>query len=127
MPTSLVYFTKIVITARSELRKVLFLAQSVTFLFVYEISREPLDGFAPNSQGRSVWSLARMSLKVKVKDQRSRAPGTKTGFSADISRTAERICDKLTRKRVWSLARRVAVAYLEKHLCSSFVRFLLQV
>ena len=36
-------------TAHSELRKVLFLALSVTFLFVYEISREPLNGFAPNS------------------------------------------------------------------------------
>jgi len=40
------------ITARSELRKVLF------FL--------ALNGFAPNSQGRRVWSLARTSLKVKV-------------------------------------------------------------
>jgi len=37
-------------TARGELRKVLFLALSVTFLFVREISREPLNGFAPNSQ-----------------------------------------------------------------------------
>ena len=50
----------------SELCKVLFLALSVTFLFVYEISREPLNGFAPNSQGRRVWSLARTSSKVKV-------------------------------------------------------------
>jgi len=60
----------LVITARSELRKVLFLAlarQSVSFLFVYEISREPLNGFAPNSHGRRVWSLAWTSLKVKVK------------------------------------------------------------
>jgi len=38
-----------IIAARSELRKVLFLAQSVCgFLFVYEIPREPLNGFAPN-------------------------------------------------------------------------------
>jgi len=57
------------ITARSELRKVLFLALSVTFLFVYEISREPLNGFAPNLQGQRVWSLARTSLNVKVKGQ----------------------------------------------------------
>jgi len=35
-------------------------------LFVYEISREPLNGFAPNSHGRRVWSLARTSLKVNV-------------------------------------------------------------
>jgi len=40
-----------------------FLPPSVcVLLFVYEISREPLKGFAPNSQGRHVLSLARMSL-----------------------------------------------------------------
>jgi len=36
---------------------------------VYEISREPLNGFAPNSQGRRIWFLARTSLNVKVKGQ----------------------------------------------------------
>jgi len=50
-------------------RKLLFLARSVCFLFVYEISLEPLNGFAPNSHGRRVWSVARTSLKVKVKGQ----------------------------------------------------------
>ena len=50
------------ITACSELCKVLFLALSVTFLFVCQISLEPLNGFAPNSHGRRVWSLARRSL-----------------------------------------------------------------
>jgi len=30
---------------------------------------EPLNGFAPNSHGRHVWSLAWTSLKVKVKVQ----------------------------------------------------------
>jgi len=54
------------VTARSELCKVLLLALSVTLLFVYEISRETLNGFAPSSQGRRVWYLARTSLKVKV-------------------------------------------------------------
>jgi len=54
-------------TTRSELRKVMFLALSVTFLFVYEISQEPLNGFAPNSHGRRDWSTSRTSLKVKVK------------------------------------------------------------
>ena len=59
-----------VITTRSELQKVLFLAPSVcVFLFVYEISREQLKGFASNSHRRRVWSLAGTSLKVKVKDQ----------------------------------------------------------
>jgi len=44
-----------VFAARSELRKVLLLAPSVwAFLFVYEISQEPLNGFAPNSHGRRV-------------------------------------------------------------------------
>ena len=68
-----------------ELRQVLFLALSVTFLVVYEISPELLNGFAPNSQGtegKRVWSLARTSLSVKVKGQRSRSPRTKQHFSA---------------------------------------------
>jgi len=43
-------------------------------------SREPLNGFAPNTQGRRVWSLARKNLKVKVKGQRSRSPGIKRHF-----------------------------------------------
>jgi len=50
------------------------------FLFLYDLSQELLNGLAPNSQGRRVWSLAWMSLKVKVKGQRSRSPGTKTAF-----------------------------------------------
>jgi len=66
-------FNCFVVTARSELRKVLFLALSVTFLFVYEIPRESPNGFAPTSQGRRVWSLARTSLKVKVNFGRLRA------------------------------------------------------
>ena len=39
------------------------------FLFVYEISPELLNDFAPNSHGRRVWSLDRTSLKVKDKVQ----------------------------------------------------------
>ena len=70
---------RMLVTARSELRKVLFLAPSVCgFLFVYEISREPLNGFAPNSHGRRFWQLARASLKVKVKGQDHE--GQKTAF-----------------------------------------------
>ena len=52
------------------------------FLFVYEIYREPLNRFAPNSHGRRIWSLAQTSLKVRVKGQRTMSPGTKTAFSA---------------------------------------------
>jgi len=61
--------------------KVLFLALSVTFLVVYEVIRELLDGYVPNSHERCVWSLDRTSLNVKVKGQSSRSPGTKTEFS----------------------------------------------
>jgi len=64
------WILNLVVTARSELWKVLFLATSVCgLLFVYEISREPLNRFASSSHGRRVWSLAWTSLKVKVKDQ----------------------------------------------------------
>ena len=62
------------ITARSELRKVQFFGclHSVVFLFVYEISRELLNGFVPNSHRRRVWSLARTSLMVNVKGKVTR-------------------------------------------------------
>jgi len=46
-----------------------FGAVSLCFLFVYEISREPLNVSVPNSHGRRVYSLARTSLKVNVKGQ----------------------------------------------------------
>ena len=55
-------------------------SQSVFFLFVYEIYPEPLNGFAPNSHGRRVWSLVRTSLKVKDKGQGHH--GQKRHFSA---------------------------------------------
>jgi len=49
----------------SELRKILFLAPSVCVVCIWNTSGELLNRFAPNSHGRCVWSLARMSLKVK--------------------------------------------------------------
>jgi len=57
-----------------------FGAVCLCFLFVYEIYREPLNGFAPNSRGRRIWSLVRTTLKVKVKAQGLRSPGTKNGI-----------------------------------------------
>ena len=66
-PVSLAVFQVALFSTCSELHKVLFLALCVTFLFVYEISWELLSGFAPDSQGRHVWSLARTSLNLKVK------------------------------------------------------------
>jgi len=44
-------------------------AVSLWFFCVYEISRELLNGFAPNLRGRHAWSLAQTSLKVKVNGQ----------------------------------------------------------
>jgi len=44
--------------------------RSETFLFVHDVSREPLNGFVPNSLGRRIWSLARTNLNVKIKGQR---------------------------------------------------------
>jgi len=44
----------------------------------YQISRKALKGFVPNSHPRLVWCLARTSLDVEVKGQRSSSPGTKT-------------------------------------------------
>jgi len=41
----------------------------VVFLSVYEISPELLNTFVSNAHGRRVWSLARTSLKVKIKSQ----------------------------------------------------------
>jgi len=63
-------------------------------LFVYEISREPLNGFAPNWQGGRVWSLARTSSKVKVKSQMSRSLGSrdKNGIFRPFWRPACGLC-----------------------------------
>jgi len=55
---------------------VLFVTFSFFILFVNQIYWELLNGFAPNSQGRRVWSLAWTSLNVKIRGQRSRSPGT---------------------------------------------------
>ena len=43
-------FASSLLHAVNSMRKVMFLARSVTFLFAYEISRKPLNGFAPNLQ-----------------------------------------------------------------------------
>ena len=71
------------ITACSELRKVLFLASSVCgFLSVYEIFLEPLKGFAPNHRedvfGPSLGRVERSRSKVK----RQGHLGQKRHFSA---------------------------------------------
>ena len=51
----------IVYTARSELRKILFfLRRQAVFVFVYEISWQPLNTFAPISHGRRGLSLGQV-------------------------------------------------------------------
>ena len=66
------------ITARSELRKVLFLALSVTFC-VRNVSGTA-ERICAKFTGKICLSLARTSLNVKVKSQGYR--GQKTAFSA---------------------------------------------
>jgi len=78
-PATHLFQTRYAFTARSALRKVFSALMSATFPCVHEISREPLNGFAPNSHGRRVWSLARTSLNVKVKGQGHQ--GQKTALS----------------------------------------------
>ena len=56
------------------------MALSVTLLFVYEIPWELLNGFAPNSHGRRVWSFAQTSLNVKFRGQGHQGVGQKTAF-----------------------------------------------
>jgi len=65
---------KITVIYHTQLNcKVLFLGLSVTFLFFFvcesNMLLEWVNRFAPNSQGRRVWSLAWMSLNVKLKGQ----------------------------------------------------------
>jgi len=77
----------IVFTACSELRKVF--GSVCDFLFVYEISREPLNGFTPNSQGRLL-----VPRSVDFECQVQGHQGQKTAFSA-LSVACERfVCGK---------------------------------
>jgi len=66
-----------------------FLALSVTFLFAYEISLEPLNGFTPNSQGRRL-----VPRSDEFECQVQGHEGQKTTFSA-LSVACERfMCGK---------------------------------
>jgi len=74
-------FMVAIIVACSQLRKVLFLVPSVcVFCLCVKYLGETLNGFAPNSHGRRVWSLARMSLKVMIKVKGQGHQGQKTAF-----------------------------------------------
>jgi len=68
---------------------------------VYEISPELLNGFAPNSRGRRLWSLARTSLKVKVKDQGHQ--GQKRHFSALLADCMQFVFGKTSLAFSWLL------------------------
>ena len=91
----------ILVTARSERQ---WTAEGSVFgavslcVFVYEISRGPLNGFAPHSHRRRVLSLAGTSLKVKVSGQ-----GHQTQKN-DIFRPFRRpACDLCMVKNIFSL------------------------
>jgi len=56
-----------------------FGAASLVF-FVYEISREPLNEFAPNSHGRRARKTCLVPRSDEFEGQRSRSPGTKAAF-----------------------------------------------
>ena len=71
----------------------------VVFCLCMKYLGEPLNGFEPYSHGRRLWSLARMSLKVKVK--RSRSPGTKTIFFRLFRQPA---CSLCLVEHLWPLA-----------------------
>jgi len=86
----------VLITACSELCKVLFLALSVTFLFEYEISRETAEQICAKFTRNMC--LVPCLDELECQGQRSRSPCTKNGFLADILGIAELICDKFTQK-----------------------------
>ena len=85
---SILYFQRSrcsVVTARSELRKVLFLAPSVC---VCLCMKYPENRWTDLRQIRTKTCLVPRSTSLKVKDkgQRSRSPGTKTAVSAACER-----------------------------------------
>jgi len=78
---------------------------------VHEISRETMNGFTPNSHGRHVWSLARKGGNVKVKGQRSRSPGTKTGILALSATCVRFMFGKTSLASSFKFCRFTALAY----------------
>ena len=79
-PTVDIWLIPLLIPHIVKFERFCFFAPSVCgfFLFVYEISWETLNGFAPNSHRRRVWSVARTSLEVKGQGRQ----GQKQHFSA---------------------------------------------
>ena len=94
---------------------------------VYEIPREPLNGFAPNSQRRRICSLARKNLNVKVKGQRSRSQGQKTCSdlpSPPVGRLQRRNGPVCCMQHATMHCQREVATFglcLVKHLCSNTV------
>ena len=101
------------------------MALSVTVLFVYEISREPLDGFAPNSHGRRVWSLARESLKVKVKGQGHQ--GQKTAFSALSAACVRFVFGKTSLAQAFRIGLSATFVPRNYHYCDFFLQILVSI
>jgi len=76
--------------AALKLRKVLFLAPSVFFLFVYEISRERAERIPAKVTRKRC--LVPRSDEFEGQGQRSRLPGTKTAFFGPFRRPACGLC-----------------------------------
>jgi len=84
---------------------------SFFILFVEQIPREPLNGLAPNSHGRRVWSLARMNLNVKVKGQRSRSAVSKNALCTPVTPDSER----MVRSAAWRINALAVNNVTQKH------------
>jgi len=107
------------VTTRSELCKgSVFGTLCDFFVCVWNISGTT-EQFAPNSQGRHVWSLAQMSLNVKVKRQ-----GQKTGFSEIPRGITKLICDKFTRKTCLDLCSLLRQVWRSRSISVACMQFM---
>jgi len=143
-----VYTTTIIVTIHSDLcSKVLFWRCLCLFsLFVYEISWEPLNGFAPNSHGRRVLSVAWNLEEFECQGQSSKVKVTRNKnalctpittrhrrngpFCCMMLFCSERVCSRMDHSittggwleytesvgEVWSTLRPVCGLCLVKHL-----------
>ena len=109
----------LIITTRSELRKILFWRWCWLFLFVHEVSREPLNGFTPNSQGRHVWSLASLG-RVWMSRAKVKVTRDKNGIFRPFRRPA---CGFCLVKHLWPL---VIISIIRPHQAPSPGRLMSQ-
>ena len=89
------------------------------FLCVWNISGKPLNGFVLYSQERCVWSLARASLKVKVKVKVSR--DKKRHFSTPSAACVQFMLIKHLQPLVAACSELQKVLFLALSVCGFFV------